>query len=385
MMGAEALGRGLFPQAQDPALQRAQVTQSIVQKYRGQDINSPSVLSQMASEFSQAGLPELAMELGDRVRQITPKAESIFAKIDPKDYTPESFQAFAESGYTDRTLLRAVPKDGAGFKVTSDFLQIIDPKDRNRVLDAVNKGQSVPTDLTFLTEKDSSGTEFERMLKFFPPEQQQRLREQYIKSKVASTMSPSLVPVALKAQGELSTVRVGATDIAQTISNLRSGKLKLGLKENFVNSLKTLAGKSDEGSRAYSQFNVALERLRNARLNLNVGVQTEGDAERAMAEFLSNYDRYDTETAVTQLERIYDLLGTAYGSKQNDLKTMYSSSGTPLPDSFFNAFPKLESGKPKKTYTEDELKSGFERAKEKYPEWKTRGYDAYKKQMTGQK
>jgi hypothetical protein len=73
MMGAEALGRGLFPQAQDPALQRAQVTQSIVNKYRGQDFNSPSVLSQMASEFSQAGIPEVAMELSDRARQLIPK------------------------------------------------------------------------------------------------------------------------------------------------------------------------------------------------------------------------------------------------------------------------------------------------------------------------
>jgi hypothetical protein len=72
MMGAEALGRGLFPQAQDPALQRAQVTQSIVQKYKGQDFNSPSMLSQMASEFSQAGIPEVAMELSDRAKKLTP-------------------------------------------------------------------------------------------------------------------------------------------------------------------------------------------------------------------------------------------------------------------------------------------------------------------------
>jgi hypothetical protein len=77
MMGAEALGRGLFPQAQDPALQRAQVTQSIVQKYRGQDFNSPSVLSQMASEFSQAGLPEVAMELGNKVRSMLPKTKEL--------------------------------------------------------------------------------------------------------------------------------------------------------------------------------------------------------------------------------------------------------------------------------------------------------------------
>lgn len=73
MMGAEGLGRGLFPQAQDPMLQKAQITQSIVNKYRGQDFNDPSVLSKMASEFSEAGQPELAMQLGEKARSLIPK------------------------------------------------------------------------------------------------------------------------------------------------------------------------------------------------------------------------------------------------------------------------------------------------------------------------
>jgi hypothetical protein len=99
MMGADALGRGLFPQAQDPMLQKAQITQSIVNKYRGQDFNDPSVLSRMASEFSEAGQPELAMQLGEEARKRVPKAsESPFAKINPKDYTQESLQKFAKTG-----------------------------------------------------------------------------------------------------------------------------------------------------------------------------------------------------------------------------------------------------------------------------------------------
>lgn len=88
MMGAEALGRGLFPQAQDPALQRAQVTQSIVQKYKGQDINDPDVLRSMASDFSSAGLNEIALQLGEESKkrvgtQPDPKkqAESIVLNI----------------------------------------------------------------------------------------------------------------------------------------------------------------------------------------------------------------------------------------------------------------------------------------------------------------
>jgi hypothetical protein len=78
MMGAEALGRGLFPQAQDPALQRAQVTQSIVQKYRGQDINDPDVLRSMATDFSSAGLNEIALQLGEESKK------RVGAQPDPK-------------------------------------------------------------------------------------------------------------------------------------------------------------------------------------------------------------------------------------------------------------------------------------------------------------
>jgi hypothetical protein len=91
---------GLFPGAgQDPTLQRATITQSIIEKYKGQDFNDPSVLSKMASEFSEAGIPDVAMELGEEARKRTPKAsESPFAKINPKDYTQESIRNFAQSG-----------------------------------------------------------------------------------------------------------------------------------------------------------------------------------------------------------------------------------------------------------------------------------------------
>jgi hypothetical protein len=383
--GINALAQGLFPEAQDPALRRATTTQAIVDKYKGQNINDPSVLNSMALEFSNAGLPDLALQIGEQAVARKPKAEeSVFAKINPSDYTQESLKAFIDSGATDRSLLVSVKQPEGGFKVTSQFLELIDPKDRARVVQAAQTNQPIPNDITYLTEKDNAGTEFERLIAGLPPEEQKRLKAQYLQSKVTQTMSPSLVPVALKEQGALDNIAFGASDISTALSNLKSGKLKLGLKDNFLNSLKTAAGKSDEGSRAFSQFNVALETLRNARLNLNVGVQTEGDALRAANEFLANFDRYDTQTATTQLERVYKKLETAYGSKQKALKNLYTTSGTPLPDSFFNPFPQMPTGKPTKSYTDDQLRAGFEKAKAKYPQWGKLGYEAYKKQMTGQ-
>jgi hypothetical protein len=97
--GINALAQGLFPEAQDPALRRATTTQAIVDKYKGQNINDPMVLTNMATEFSNAGFPELALQLGEEANKRKPKAaESPFAKINPKDYTPESVRQFAQTG-----------------------------------------------------------------------------------------------------------------------------------------------------------------------------------------------------------------------------------------------------------------------------------------------
>ena len=71
--GINALAQGLFPEAQDPALRRATTTQTIVDKYRGQDFSSPTVLSSMAKDFSTAGIPDVAIQLAEQARSLTPK------------------------------------------------------------------------------------------------------------------------------------------------------------------------------------------------------------------------------------------------------------------------------------------------------------------------
>jgi hypothetical protein len=95
MMGTDVLGRGLFPQAQDPMLQRASTTQGIVQQFQGQDFNDPAVLTRMAQAFSQAGIPDVAMQLGEKAIALTPKPvkreirEVAGSLIDVTGETPE--------------------------------------------------------------------------------------------------------------------------------------------------------------------------------------------------------------------------------------------------------------------------------------------------------
>jgi hypothetical protein len=76
--GINALAQGLFPEAQDPALRRATTTQAIVDKYKGQDINDPDILRRMALDFSNAGLTDVALQLGEESKK------RVTAPVDPK-------------------------------------------------------------------------------------------------------------------------------------------------------------------------------------------------------------------------------------------------------------------------------------------------------------
>lgn len=93
-IASQSIMQGLFPRAQDPMLQRATTTQSIIQKYQGQDFNDPAVLNKMAQEFSASGQPEIAMQLGDRARALVPKASQRIIKqvggrlVDVTEETP---------------------------------------------------------------------------------------------------------------------------------------------------------------------------------------------------------------------------------------------------------------------------------------------------------
>lgn len=102
--GINALSQGLFPEAQDPALRRATTTQAIVDKYKGQDINDPDILRRMALDFSNAGLTDVALQLGEESKKrvtapMDPKkqAESIMlniGQIPPNQRTPAQAAMF---------------------------------------------------------------------------------------------------------------------------------------------------------------------------------------------------------------------------------------------------------------------------------------------------
>lgn len=334
-----------------------QALSSIIQRTQQEiDLGTPEGLNKLADNLNQ--LPQfsgVAMSLRQEAAKMAQESGLVSAKI---------FQAQAAG--TASLAKAAQEKDTFGKVNPADFT----PESLARFAQSKDYKDLVP-----VAGKTGSGTEFERLIADLPPDQQRVAKERRLTNLLTGGgMSPSLIPIALKEADAVGSIAFGASEIGNVLTDLKSGTLKLGLKENFANSLKTLSGKSDEGSRAYSRFNTALETLRNARLNLNVGVQTEGDAVRAANEFLANFDKYDTQTALTQLQRVFDKMNAAQKSKETRLRALYQQSGVELPKDFFPSFgtPPARSG-----ISDDVIRREFNRPENSG--WQGLGFEAFKK------
>jgi len=95
-----------------------------------------------------------------------------------------------------------------------------------------------------------------------------------------------------------------AQNAADILDDIKKGNLDLGLFKNWINSGKNVAGMSDDQSRALARFQQFQQGLVNDNLRLNKGVQTEGDAYRALKEFASSGANYDNAAATEALQRI---------------------------------------------------------------------------------
>lgn len=95
-----------------------------------------------------------------------------------------------------------------------------------------------------------------------------------------------------------------ATNAADILDDLNSGRLDLGALKNGANTLKNMTGMSDEKSRALAKYNQYIQSLVNDNLRLNKGVQTEGDAYRELKSIAANGTMWDNDTAKEALKRV---------------------------------------------------------------------------------
>lgn len=105
------------------------------------------------------------------------------------------------------------------------------------------------------------------------------------KSKV---LPPSVVKLQQEAVDQLAIASNTERDLTDIVAMLDDPKLDLGPVDNLTSKALNYAGMSTDNSRAYGTLVATIEKLRNDSLRLNKGVQTDGDAVRAMNEIIAN-------------------------------------------------------------------------------------------------
>jgi hypothetical protein len=96
-LGNVTQGRGFF-EPSNPGLKRVTDVQNIMKSVQFDPKNPATYYEQIGTALQEAGYADLAPMAFDEARKFTKTETSAFAKIDPKDYTPESVKAFARTG-----------------------------------------------------------------------------------------------------------------------------------------------------------------------------------------------------------------------------------------------------------------------------------------------
>lgn len=104
-------------------------------------------------------------------------------------------------------------------------------------------------------------------------------------------------------------------------------RLALGPVQNLVSEARNRTGASSPNSRNFSDFRAELARLRNDSLRLNAGVQTEGDAQRAWDELVTNIN--DPEVVRQRLREIQAINQRGIALREALVQNRRAANGLP--------------------------------------------------------
>lgn len=135
-------------------------------------------------------------------------------------------------------------------------------------------------------------------------------------------------------------------DVSSLKDKIDTGKLKLGPLTNIGSATRNWAGMSNENSRNYQTLQATVEKIRNDTLRLNKGVQTEGDAVRALNELVTNLN--DGKNVSEQLQRIREINQRAATLQKNNVDSVRANYGhEPYDFSKYDNQPSVTGEKPK--------------------------------------
>ena len=151
-----------------------------------------------------------------------------------------------------------------------------------------------------------------------------------------------LPPVAVKLQNNalqaLGSFKSVDADLAALEQQITDGKLQVGPVNRALGYVRTNTNQSTENDRNIAALKTKLEGMRNAILLMGKGVQTEGDAQRALEEILSNLN--DQALLKQRLPELRAKLQRDAGLQKSQVELLRSNYGAePLDFAVFEQQP----------------------------------------------
>jgi cobalamin biosynthesis Mg chelatase CobN len=147
----------------------------------------------------------------------------------------------------------------------------------------------------------------------------------FLKNERTSPTAAKPIPVGalnqvLGAQDALGATRVISDIIGKHTSRIQDGSLVIGPVDTIGAKLRTTLGRSTPQDVNLNEWEADKTKIVNESLRLNKGVQTEGDAQRAVQELMGASDQ---QTAIRALKRLTELNKRAVELQQQKLQTIY--------------------------------------------------------------
>lgn len=147
----------------------------------------------------------------------------------------------------------------------------------------------------------------------------------FLKNERTSPTAAKPIPVGalnqvLGAQDALGATRVISDIVSKHTSRIQDGSLVIGPVDTIGAKLRTTLGRSTPQDVNLNEWEADKTKIVNESLRLNKGVQTEGDAQRAVQELMGASDQ---QTAIRALKRLTELNKRAVELQQEKLRTIY--------------------------------------------------------------
>jgi hypothetical protein len=270
-------------------------------------------------EFRRLGMNDRAMALEDRVGSLSTSR----AKVATEQAKAQKEQAAAAREESLRTELANLPADATDEQIEAVVRKYGNP---DQIYKTIERKQTARLAAQEREERDlrdhrsrieiaqmnnASKETIAAMNRQFLA-QQALMRQQDKAAERAAKNSGKTLPARLQTAEDddfsaIDTASSVVADIKPIIDNLETNKLNL----NKVNQLKmgtqAFFGSKDPEVLRYQELERNLTRFVNESLRLNKGVQTEGDAQRAAAEYQAAFSKNSTEgmkKALQELEKI---------------------------------------------------------------------------------